>query len=1047
MRPGESDAAVRSDGATSSTKPHRKLFPAASKREPPLDGGAPDADAAAASVARFVLSAAAPEFDASKAYAAAPRGRGAVDFGYDFRLEDEECDSSDSGAARHVVVRRASAGEGDVWTSDAFLEQNRGSLTALFLPFLDERTAEYAALERAAAPAAPGRAPGVPWWAAVPSADAALAPLPPRCRVATTDAAVAWATIASSREALALCDARDADEAGGDSARQWSAWAVCAAEAERARRLVVLAELDDSERVEREARREWAAGAIRDEQRRRVRDDFLLATSSTKWFQEMVGKTKAHVLGELAHVDAWDVDYEVMCPYASFGCRHSCARSGLVQHLKACPCAVDDDVPKRSGGADYDDIYVVVCPNAIMGCTAECTRGPALADHLERCPFADVGRVKEQALRDFYRIAIARDVEQERASQIADGARVGVAAAAARAAHAGRDGRGRNADSRAANSDRGTDKLSTGRIALLARLVRAQWDGALHALGAELRAGREEQQRRAEALSGARDGAVELIRRGVLLAFAADAADAARSPVEPPAVVVFGSCAYDMQVDDSDVDVVVVGWQNGDAKDASCHEATERTYVLHRIAQHLRGVPGVRVDRVLDHSRVPIIRASVDVRALVDADGGLRRELAGLESPPSQVKVDLSLGGTQHTGLAAAALCRRLLDQVPALAPAALVVKRMLREADLNDAFTGGLPSYAVVLMLFYSKLHAGKSATARLFEPSLLAHRLSDSSWRDARPEDLLRRTTGGYPMTPPRSPIHGFAASASAGRAECLGDIPPFSLTPRSRASSADSDRAVVPDPGNPTPPRSNAPPISPLSPPSPTAAPAVSKAASKAFPPAAPPSPLASSLASPAASWRPPPVDARAPHRPRLSTEREQRSHGEAVCRDLLRAADLEPDDGDAELARVLLDFLALFGADFTPRSDGISVRRGGRRVVVPRGEQAPMLIEDPLDPGNNVGRASYNVSAALRLFRDRDARLRTALTRRDPRDDRPRQKADADAASRPAADGGALNGPDAAQRRPDAAYALLAAVFDGSTPASPPRSDGAFPHYRS
>ncbi|KAH8044977.1 RNA uridylyltransferase [Aureococcus anophagefferens] len=72
-------------------------------------------------------------------------------------------------------------------------------------------------------------------------------------------------------------------------------------------------------------RRAWAVEAIAGEQRRRVSDTFLLETASTRWFEELV------------NAKTWDDDYEVVCPYACFGCGHACARSGLVAHLASCP--------------------------------------------------------------------------------------------------------------------------------------------------------------------------------------------------------------------------------------------------------------------------------------------------------------------------------------------------------------------------------------------------------------------------------------------------------------------------------------------------------------------------------------------------------------------------------------------------------------------------------------------------------------------------------------------------------------------------------------
>merc|ERR1719399_2656470 len=105
--------------------------------------------------------------------------------------------------------------------------------------------------------------------------------------------------------------------------------------------------------------------------------------SSTRWFEDLVTAR------------AWDDDYEVVCPYACFGCRHAGPRSQLAAHLEACACVdiVEEEAPEVD-----EDAYVVVCPNAVMGCGVECKRAEIQA-HLVVCPFSDVTRTREAAER------------------------------------------------------------------------------------------------------------------------------------------------------------------------------------------------------------------------------------------------------------------------------------------------------------------------------------------------------------------------------------------------------------------------------------------------------------------------------------------------------------------------------------------------------------------------------------------------------------------------------------------------------------------------
>jgi len=64
------------------------------------------------------------------------------------------------------------------------------------------------------------------------------------------------------------------------------------------------------------------------------------------------------------------------------------------------------------------------------------------------------------------------------------------------------------------------------------------------------------------------------------------------------------------------------------------------------------------------------------------------------------VKLDLTFDGPRHAGLATAALVRELLAAQPALRPLTLALKQLLAERSLHHAYTGGLSSYCLVLML-----------------------------------------------------------------------------------------------------------------------------------------------------------------------------------------------------------------------------------------------------------------------------------------------------------------------------------------------------------
>ena len=76
----------------------------------------------------------------------------------------------------------------------------------------------------------------------------------------------------------------------------------------------------------------------------------------------------------------------------------------------------------------------------------------------------------------------------------------------------------------------------------------------------------------------------------------------------------------------------------------------------------------------------------------------------------------------------------------------------------------------------------------------------------------------------------------------------------------------------------------------------------------------------------------------------------------------------------LALVLLRFFYFYGHEFAYETAGISVLQGGRYLrkedvptVMPRGHRrADLCIQDPLTPGNDVGRSSFRVWEAVRAF---------------------------------------------------------------------------------
>ena len=90
----------------------------------------------------------------------------------------------------------------------------------------------------------------------------------------------------------------------------------------------------------------------------------------------------------------------------------------------------------------------------------------------------------------------------------------------------------------------------------------------------------------------------------------------------------------------------------------------------------------------------------------------------------------------------------------------------------------------------------------------------------------------------------------------------------------------------------------------------------------------------------------------------------------------------------LGKLLMDFFYLFGEDFNPREEGFSVHGGGFRFLCngdPPHPQAkdPVVIEDPLDVFNNVGRRSFRVQMVCNALAQGETMLKRSIARFDER----------------------------------------------------------------
>ena len=107
---------------------------------------------------------------------------------------------------------------------------------------------------------------------------------------------------------------------------------------------------------------------------------------------------------------------------------------------------------------------------------------------------------------------------------------------------------------------------------------------------------------------------------------------------------------------------------------------------------------------------------------------------AGTDTVPKYLNIalDISINSPAHTGIATTELVRTLMQALPPLGPAACLIKQFLKSKGLCDAFTGGIPSYGIVLLTLLPLLR-------RLRESRSVHPRMGSSS-------TTSQSTSGGY-------------------------------------------------------------------------------------------------------------------------------------------------------------------------------------------------------------------------------------------------------------------------------------------------------------
>ncbi|CAM9912128.1 unnamed protein product, partial [Scytosiphon promiscuus] len=711
--------------------------------------------------------------------------------------------------------------------------------------------------------------------------------------------------------------------------KRWQEWARHAAEHERQRRIKILEGMDREENRERLARRAWALSAMDEEQRRRGSQEFLLSIQGTNWFQ-----------GTISTVD---LDYEICCPYSSLGCQHICLRTELDKHL-ARDCRFNRPESCDSVALVDAGEYEVVCPNTVLGCDHSCSRS-ALTQHLEHCHFTGPKGEEERAERAKKKEMVLEQVEEERERRVNQG-------------------------------DWQSDSL-------LHRLLEDQKRRSMIILHKEILdfAGRcqDFQGRRKKAL----DNLWHRIEDLVCLLW-------------PDAVIFpYGSYASGMMTPDSDIDIVIVF--PGDQHEIMDEQPRRR-------GSHTDSVGGVlsKTHELADHFQqhaiftslkvvqapVPIIRGV----ALSDSNGGSDDKIS--------FSFDISIDGPTHSGLATSAFTSYLSDHLPNLAPLTMVLKKLLQSKGLNDPFTGGLSSYGIVLMVAFALLQRDHFPPSPV-DSGLVQRAGSDFTSTDETDGD---QSEAGRPkflssITEATSRKDEFSVPPSPGHTDCVPPSPKGSTrqrpTKKKAASSISNRRQRFWQRSSLVETASNGVDEAQASWDRPrqqhwlgsrTARATLVQDFYAGMPAPAPPGRPPGSRnevcegCSAASTSEVVPLHGSIPPPPPLPKPASK-------CASHPMLAPMSPYIMTGEepvLGELLLDFLHLFGEDFDIEREGFSVRGGGFRFCVhgtPPHPQAgdPIVIEDPLNCMNNVGRSSFGIGQVQRTFFEALTTIKATLVR--------------------------------------------------------------------
>ena len=146
-------------------------------------------------------------------------------------------------------------------------------------------------------------------------------------------------------------------------------------------------------------------------------------------------------------------------------------------------------------------------------------------------------------------------------------------------------------------------------------------------------------------------------------------------------VNLYGSHATNLCLPWSDLDVVLIKKNIEEVKIENNNN--NNLLLLSQLFEYIRSEPWVKDCKLISKAAVPIIK------------------LITIEKY-NNMSIDISLQDDKHFGLKCVELVKQFINEYKSLKPLVLAIKNILKRANLNDPYKGGISSYGLILMIIF---------------------------------------------------------------------------------------------------------------------------------------------------------------------------------------------------------------------------------------------------------------------------------------------------------------------------------------------------------